>query len=65
MPTFIAGMLALYLVLSAIKRFGRVTPAEAAKLLRKGGPAVSFLSVALMLFRGPLGLVGALLGLYL
>ena len=64
MPTFIAGMLALYLVLSAIKRFGRVTPAEAAKLLRKGGPAVSFLSVALMLFRGPLGLVGALLGLF-
>ena len=40
MPTFIAGLLALYLVLTLIKRFGRMTPADAARLVRKGGGAL-------------------------
>ena len=36
MPTFIAGLLLLYLILAAIRRFGRMTPGEAARLVRKG-----------------------------
>lgn len=67
MPTFIAGLLLLYLLISAIRRFGRITPAEAAKLMRKSGAALGVAGLALSLFRGRLGLVGvlasALLGL--
>ena len=67
MPTFIAGLLLLYLLLAAIKRFGRMTPADAAKLMRKSGAALGVAGLALTLFRGRFGLFGvlasALLGL--
>ena len=60
MPTFIAGLLLLYLLLAAIKRFGRMTPADAAKFMKKGGAALGFASLALTLFRGRLGIIGML-----
>ncbi len=60
MPTFIAGLLALYLVLAAIKRFGRMTPADAARWVRKGGGALGLAGMALTLFRGRFGLLGVL-----
>ncbi len=60
MPTFIAGLLLLYLLLAAIKRFGRMTPAEAAKLVRKGGVALGLAGLALTLLRGRFGVIGVL-----
>ena len=67
MPTFIAGLLLLYLLLAAIKSFGRMTPADAARLMRKSGAALGFASLVLTALRGRLGLFGliasALIGL--
>jgi hypothetical protein len=57
MPTFIAGLFALYLVLAAIKQFGRLSPAAAAKIARKGGAALSVLGVLLFALRGGFGFV--------
>lgn len=67
MPTFLAGLFALYLILLAIKQFGRLSPADAAKIARKGGVALGLLSLLLLVFRGSFGIAGllasALLGL--
>jgi hypothetical protein len=65
MPTFIAGLVALYLVLVAIKQFGRLSPATAAKIARQGGFVLSFLGLALLVLRGGFGLASALAGLAL
>jgi len=60
MPALIAGLLALFLILSAIKQFGRLRPADAARLVRKGGVALSVLGMLLLLLRGRIGLAGML-----
>ncbi len=60
MPTFLAGLFALYLVLQAIKQFGRLSPADASKLVRKGGLALGLLGVVLLVLRGSLGIFGML-----
>jgi hypothetical protein len=60
MPQLIAGLFVLYIVLWAIRQFGRITPAQAAKLLRGGGFAVGAAAVLLLLLRGSLGAAGAL-----
>jgi hypothetical protein len=65
MPTFIAGLFALYLVLAAIKQFGRLSPATAAKIARKGGAALSVLGVVLFMLRGSFGLASILASLAL
>ncbi len=65
MPTFIAGLFALYLVLAAIKQFGRLSPATAAKIARKGGAALSVLGVILFMLRGGFGLGSVLASLAL
>jgi hypothetical protein len=52
MPTFIAGLIALYLVLAAIKQFGRMSPASAAKIMRRGGGALNVLGFVLYALRG-------------
>jgi len=65
MPTFLAGLFALYLVLLAIKQFGRLTPADAAKIVRKGGVAFSVLALVLLALRGSFGLAGTLLTVFL
>jgi hypothetical protein len=61
MPTFLAGLFALYLILLAIKQFGRLSPADAAKIARKGGVALGVLGLVLLALRGSFGLVGAIL----
>jgi len=70
MPTFIAGLVALYLLLVGIRRFGRLTPASAAAIVRNGG-AVAVLAVAgFLLLRGnvtgaaTLAAIAASLGLF-
>ncbi len=65
MPTFIAGLFALYLVLAAIKQFGRLSPATAAKIARKGGAALSLLGVVLFALRGGFGFASVLANLAL
>jgi hypothetical protein len=60
MPALIAGLLALFLILSAIKQFGRLSPADAARLFRRGRTAVGILGVLLLALRGQFGLAGAL-----
>lgn len=65
MPTFIAGLVALYLVLAAIKQFGRMSPATAAKIVRRGGGALSVLGVVLFALRGRFSVASALASLAL
>jgi hypothetical protein len=60
MPTLLAGLFALYLLLAAIKQFGRLSPADAARLMRKGGVVLSVLGFLLMALRGRFGLAGSL-----
>ena len=61
MPTFLAGLFALYLILLAIKQFGRLSPADAAKIARKGGVAIGVLGLVALALRGGFGLAGAIL----
>jgi hypothetical protein len=65
MPTFIAGLVALYLVLAAIKQFGRMSPATAAKIARRGGGALNALSFVLFGLRGRFSLASLLANLAL
>jgi hypothetical protein len=60
MPQLIAGLFALYFLLVAIRWFGRVTPASAAKIVRGGGYALGIAALALLLLRGSFGLFGVL-----
>jgi hypothetical protein len=63
MPQLIAGLLALYFLLMAIRWFGRVTPASAARIVRGGGYALGFAAMFVLLLRGSFGLVGMLASL--
>jgi uncharacterized membrane protein len=63
MPQLILGLFALYLVLMAIRWFGRVTPASAAKIVRGGGYAFGVAALLALLLRGSFGLVGMLASL--
>jgi hypothetical protein len=60
MPQLIMGLVALYLLLKAIRWFGRVTPASAAKIVRGGGYTVGIAALLALLLRGSFGLVGML-----
>jgi hypothetical protein len=60
MPQLIVGLFALYLLLMAIRWFGRVTPASAARIVRGGGYAMGLAAILLLLLRGSFGLVGML-----
>ncbi|MGA2494282.1 MAG: DnaJ domain-containing protein [Roseiarcus sp.] len=52
MPTLIAGVLALYLLLLGIRRFARLSPASAAAMVRNGGAVAVFVIAAFLLLRG-------------
>ena len=52
MPTLIAGVLALYLLLLGIRRFARLTPASAAAMVRSGGAVAVFVVAGFLLLRG-------------
>ncbi len=58
MPQLIIGLFALYLLLLAVRQFGRITPASAAKIVRGGGFALGVVALLLLLLRGSFGLVG-------
>ena len=61
MPSFIAGLLLLYLVLGAIRAFGRVTPAQVARWMRGGGMVMFVVGAVYLLFAGRFGLVQMLI----
>ena len=52
-------------MLAAIKQFGRLSPAAAAKIARKGGAALGLLGVVLFVLRGSFGLASILASLAL
>jgi hypothetical protein len=60
MPSFIAGLLLLFLLLQAIKAFGRVTPSQVALWMRRGGFFMIFVGAIYLLFAGRLSLFSAL-----
>jgi hypothetical protein len=60
MPSLIAGLLLLYLLLGAIKAFGRVTPAQVARWMRRGGFLMIFAGAAYLLLRSRFGFLQAL-----
>jgi len=60
MPQVLAGLFALYLLLLAIRWFGRVRPAQAARIVRGGGFALGVAAVLALLRRGGFGLASAL-----
>jgi len=65
MPTLLAGLFLLYLLLAAIKQFGRLSPADAARIVRKGGFALGLVGLLLLLLRGSFGIFGAIASLAL
>jgi hypothetical protein len=52
MPTLIAGVLALYLLLLGIRKFAQLSPASAAAAVRNGGAVAVFVIAAFLLLRG-------------
>src|SRR5580692_1238649 len=52
MPSLIAGVIAVYLIWVATRRFGRLSAAAAANLVRKGGAALIFVIALFLLLRG-------------
>jgi hypothetical protein len=52
MPSLVAGIIAVYLIWVATRRFGRLSPVAAANLVRKAGAALIFLLALFLLLRG-------------
>ena len=52
MPTFIAGLVVLYLLLVGVRKFAQLTPAAAVALVRNGVAALVFVFAGLLLLRG-------------
>lgn len=60
MPSLIAGLFLLYLVLYGIKQFSRLSPTVAARLVRQGGGVLGLIGALLLVLRGSLGLASLL-----
>jgi hypothetical protein len=57
---FVIGMILLFLLLQAIKQFGRMDAAAAARLVRHGGGVLGMIGALLLLLRGRVGLAATL-----
>ncbi len=60
---FVIGLILLFLVLQAIKQFGRMDAATAARLVRHGGGVLGMIGALLMLLRGRVGLAASIAGM--
>jgi hypothetical protein len=60
---FIIGLILLFLLLSAIRRFARMDAAAAARLVRQGGGILGLIGAVLLLLRGRVGFAAALAGM--
>jgi len=63
MPSFIAGLVILYLLLFGFRQFSRLSPATAARLVRQGGGVLGLLGALLLLLRGSITLASLLASL--
>jgi hypothetical protein len=59
----VIGLILLFLLLTAIKRFARMDAAAAARLVRQGGGVLGLMGAALLLLRGRVGVAAALAGM--
>src|SRR5215475_12593280 len=60
---FIIGLILLFLLLQAIKQFGRMDATTAARLIRHGGGVLGMIGALLLLLRGRVGLAAAVAGM--
>ena len=59
----VIGLILLFLLLQAIKQFGRMDAATAARIIRHGGGVVGMIGALLLLLRGRVGLAAAVAGM--
>ncbi|HSU99864.1 MAG TPA: molecular chaperone DnaJ [Roseiarcus sp.] len=59
----IIGLILLFLLVQAIKQFGRMDAATAARLVRHGGGVLGMIGALLLLLRGRIGLAAAVAGM--
>ncbi len=60
---FVIGLILLFLLLGALKQFGRMDAATVARAVRHGGGVLGLVAAALLLLRGRIGLAAALAGM--
>jgi hypothetical protein len=60
---FVIGLILLFLLVQAIKQFGRIDAATAARLVRHGGGVLGMIGALLLLLRGRIGLAAAVAGM--
>ncbi len=60
---FVIGLILLMLLLSAIRQFARMNPADVARAVRTGGGVLGLIGAALLLLRGQIFIAAALAGI--
>ena len=60
---FVIGLILLFLIVQAIKQFGRMDAATAARLVRHGGGVLGMIGALFLLLRGRIGLAATVAGL--
>ena len=60
---FVIGLILLFLLVQAVKQFGRMDAATAARLVRHGGGVLGRIGALLLLLRGRIGLAAAVAGM--
>ena len=59
----VIGLILLFILLQAIKQFGRMDAATAARLVRHGGGVLGMIGALLLLLRGRIGLAATVAGM--
>src|SRR5271167_870058 len=59
----VIGLILLFLLVQAIKQFGRMDAATAARLIRHGGGVLGVIGALLLLLRGRIGLAATVAGM--
>jgi len=59
----VIGLILLFLLLQAIKQFGRMDAATAARIVRHGGGVLGMIGALLLVLRGRIGLAAAVAGM--
>ena len=60
---FVIGLILLFLIVQAIKQFGRMDAATAARIIRHGGGVLGMIGALLLLLRGRIGLAATVAGM--
>ena len=59
----VIGLILLFLLVQAIKQFGRMDAATAARIVRHGGGVLGMIGALLLLLRGRIGLAATVAGM--